>query len=239
MAFRPRILVVEDDPKLQRVLMTTMQHMGGDPQCVSGGAEAISRVEGEKFDGVFVDWDNPDSDPLELTRRIRRSASNSKIPVAMLSSRKDQRDVSRSFQAGTTFFLAKPFGTNEIERLLNATRGAMLEDRRCYDRVALNIPTLCEWGKKRGTRRVAGESLNLSLNGILLKVTPPPEKGVSITLDLALPKALGHLLVKGIVTRQGPGEQTAVRFANLTREQEERLEKLITNQPSSRLFAHD
>lgn len=238
MAFRPRILVVEDDPELQRVLITTMQHLGGDPQCVSGG-EAISRVEGEKFDGVFVDWDNPDSDPMELTRCIRRSASNSKIPVAMLSSRKDQHDVSRSFQAGTTFFLAKPFGPNEIERLLNATRGAMLEDRRCYDRVPLNIPALCEWGKKRGTRRVAGESINLSLNGILLKVNPPPEKGISISLDLALPKALGHFLVRGIVVRQGPGEQAAVRFAHLTGDQEERLESLITRQPTGRLFAHD
>jgi DNA-binding response OmpR family regulator len=236
MAFRPRILVVEDDPALQRLLETTMEHMGTEPYCVVAGREAMSLVEADKFDGAFVDWDNRGSDPEELTQHIRRSPSNSKIPVAMLSARTDQGDIARGFKAGATFFLAKPFGANELERLLNATRGAMLEDRRRYQRVPLNVPALCEWGQKRSLKRIAGRSINLSSSGLLLKLTPQPEAGIAVSVELLLPDQHRGLVLRGIVARTGPGDQVAVRFVYLAKEQQERLENFVSCHPASSLF---
>jgi hypothetical protein len=171
-----------------------------------------------------------------LTQRIRRSPSNAKIPVAMLSARADQGDIARGFKAGATFFLAKPFGANELERLLNATRGAMLEDRRRYQRVPTNIPTLCEWGRKRGAKRIAGRSINVSSNGLLLKLTPAPEAGVAVSVELLLPGQQKALVLKGVVTRSGPGDHVAVRFVYLAKEQRERLENFVSSHPGSSLF---
>ena len=236
MAFRPKILIVEDDPALQRLLETTMEHMGTEPYCVVGGQEARSLVETDKFDGAFVDWDNQGFDPEELTQHIRRSPSNSKIPVAMLSARTDQGDIARGFKAGATFFLAKPFGANELERLLNATRGAMLEDRRRYQRVPLSAPTLCEWGKMRGSRRTAGRSVNLSSSGLLMRLTPQPEAGIVVSVELLLPDQHKCLVLRGIVARTGPGDQVAVRFVSLAKEQQERIENFVTSHPGSSLF---
>ena len=236
MAFRPKILVVEDDPTLQRLMETTMRHMGAEPRCIGAERDATSMVETEKLDGAFVDWDNHGLNPEELTQRIRRSKSNSKIPVAMLSARTDQRDIARGFKAGATFFLAKPFGTNEIERLLNASRGTMLEDRRRYQRVPLQVPTLCDWGQKRQAKRITGRSLNVSSSGLLLKISPQPEAGVAVSVELLLPGQQKSLVLKGIVARSGPSDHIAIRFVYLAREQQERLENFVSSHPASALF---
>jgi DNA-binding response OmpR family regulator len=235
MAFRPKILIVEDDPTLRQLLETTLQHMGTDPCGVRIGREAMSLVETSKFDGAFVDWDNGGFDPEELTQRIRRSRSNSKIPVAMLSARTNHGDVARGFKAGATFFLAKPCGANEIEHLLNATRGAMLEDRRRYQRVPISIPTLCEWGQKRGVKHISGRSINLSSSGLLMRLAPTPDAGIAISVELRLPGQQRGLVLKGIVARSGPGDQVAVRFVYLAKEQQERLESFISTHSGSSL----
>ncbi|MBZ5515766.1 MAG: response regulator [Acidobacteriia bacterium] len=236
MTFRPKILVVEDDPQLQHMLETIMRHMGADPRCIVPGQQAISLVETNKFDGAFVDWDARDFDAADLTQRIRRSKSNAKIPIAMLSTRSHQEDVARGFKAGATFFLSKPFGANELERLLNATRGAMLEDRRRYQRVPLSVPTLCEWGQKRRARRIAGRIVNVSSGGLLMKLTPRPEAGTAVSVELRLPGQATGLVLRGMVARAGPGDQVAVRFVYLAKEQQERLENFVSQHPDSSLF---
>jgi hypothetical protein len=195
-------------------------------------------VEMEKFDGAFVDWDCQNLCPEELTLRIRKSKSNSGIPVAMLSTRPDQTDFTRGFKAGSTFFLAKPFGLKELECLLNATRGAMLEERRRYQRVSINISILCEWIEGRSIKHVAARSVNISCTGVLIKITPRPEAGVAASVELPLPRPHTKLVLKVIVVRAGPGELVALRFLNPTKDQQEQLENFVCGYPtaSSPLF---
>jgi CheY-like chemotaxis protein len=239
MPFRPKILVVEEDPELQRLLFTTMQHMGADPFSFEAPEAVKAFVETEKFDGAFVDWDCRNLCPEELTVRIRKSKSNSGIPVAMLSNRPDQSDAIRGFKVGATFFLAKPFGLKELECLLNATRGAMLEERRRYQRVAINISILCEWKEGRSSKHVAGRSVNISGTGVLMKMTPRPEAGVAASVELPLPRPQTKVALKAVVVRSGPGEHVALRFLHLTKDQQEQLEKFISGCPtdSSALFS--
>ena len=233
MAFRPKILVVEEDPELQHLLVTTIQHMGADACCFEEPETVKSLVETEKFDGAFVDWDCHNLDPEELTVRIRKSKSNAGIPVAMLSTRPDQIDAVRGFKVGTTFFLAKPFGSRELEHLLNATRGAMLEERRLYQRVAVNLSILCEWKEGRISKHIAGRSINISTTGVLMKMTPRPEAGVAVTVEFAPPRPQTKLALKAMVVRTGPGDNVALRFLQLTKDQQEQLEIFICGSPTS------
>src|SRR6185503_19667967 len=117
MSFRPRLLVVASNPHLQNLLVTTIQHMGCDAVCSSSSEDPASMVESQKFEGALIDWDIEGLDPEKLTERIRKSSSNSGIPVAILSNRNLQSDVGRGFKVGATFFLAKPFGSRELEHL--------------------------------------------------------------------------------------------------------------------------
>ena len=232
MAFRPRLLVVVDNPDLQRLLTTTIQHMGSDAICSSSSEDLPSLVESEKFDGALIDWDNDTLNPEELTGNIRKSSSNSGIPIAILGNRPLQSDVGGGFKVGATFFLAKPFGSRELEYLLNATRGAMIEERRRYQRVAADVPILCEWKDGRRSKHITGRTLDLSSSGVLLKLNPMPQKGVAVDLELNFPRPLTKLCIKGIVVRTGPGEKVALRFFNLTKPQQEQLETFVIARPA-------
>lgn len=238
MAFRPRLLVVVDNPDLQHLLATTIQHMGSDAVCSSSSEDLPSLVKSQKFDGALIDWDSDALNPEELTGNIRKSSSNCGIPIAILGNRPLQSDVGGGFKVGATFFLAKPFGSRELEHLLNATRGAMLEERRRYQRVAVNFSILCEWKEGRSARHVAGRSVNISSTGVLMKLTPRPEAGVAIAVEFALPRPQAKLSLKTMVARTGPGENVALRFLNLPRDQQEHLEKFIADFPinSNSLF---
>jgi len=227
------MLVVEEDPELQHLLVTTIQHMGAEACCFEAPETVKSLVETVKFDGAFVDWDCHNLDPEELTVQIRKSKFNAGIPVAILSTRPDQIDAVRGFKVGATFFLAKPFGSRELEHLLNATRGAMLEERRLYQRVALNISILCEWKEGRISKHVAGRSVNISSTGVLMKMRPRPEAGVAVTVEFALPRPQTKLALRAMVVRTGPGDNVALRFLQLTKDQQEQLESFITGSPTT------
>lgn len=232
MAFRPRLLVVVDNPDLQRLLVSTIEHMGSDPVCTSSGEDLTYLIEYEKFDGALIDWDYDAMSPEKLTGSIRKSRSNSDIPIAILGNRRFQTDVGRGFKVGATYFLAKPFGSRELEYLLNATRGAMLEERRRHKRVAANVPILCEWKDGRRMIHITGRTLDLSASGVLLKLTPRPQRGVAVALELSLPSSQSKLNLRGVVVRTGPGEKVALRFLNLTRLHQEQLEIFVTTRPT-------
>jgi CheY-like chemotaxis protein len=236
MAFRPKILVVESDPALRRQIESTLNLMGSEPSCVVAEEDVESRIETEKCDAAFLDWDNPAVNPEALIRLIRRSKSNAKIPVVILSGRTTTREAAKGFGAGATFFLAKPFNTNELGRLLNAARGSMLEERRRYERVPLGVPTLCEWGHRQGQRRASGRSVNISSTGPLVKLSPIPERGTAVSVELLLPGQRRSLRLKGIAARVGPGDQAAVRFVQIDEQQRELLETFVACQPASPLF---
>ena len=133
---------------------------------------------------------------------------------------------------GATFFLAKPFGSRELECLLNATRGTMLEERRRYQRVAANISILCEWKVGRNSRHITGRSINISSTGVLMKMTPRPEAGDAVMVELPLPRPQTKLVLRAMVARTGPGENVALHFLQLARNQQEQLENFVTGFPT-------
>ncbi len=236
MPFKPRILVIETDPEVSRLITSTLQLMGTDPCLVTNRSEAGARIEGEKLDGAFIDWDNAQFDVLEIMQCIRNSRSNAKIPIALLGGGSELTQVSKGIASGATFFLAKPFGSKELARLLNATRGMMLEERRRYQRVPLSVPALCRWGLKRSAKSVTGRAMNISGSGMLLKLSPRPEAGTAVGTELTLPGARAPLSLQGVVVRSGPGEQVGVQFGRLGRAEHELIETFITAHPNSSLF---
>ena len=104
MAFRPRIVVVEDDPSVLQLMGEVLDQMGAEPRLVGNPVQAAELIEREKFDGAFLDLRMPEMDGLELARRIRHSSSNSHIPIIMITG-VGGAVVKESFDAGVNFFL--------------------------------------------------------------------------------------------------------------------------------------
>ena len=198
------------------------------PCSLGSSQEASSLVETEKFDGAFIDWDACDLSGEELTRRIRRSKSNAKIPIAMLTARTETCIVAEGFEAGVTYHLAKPFGAKELRGLLNASRGTMLVERRRYNRWPKTFQVICKWGAKGARKRIAGTSIDVSTTGMLMTLFPEPEVGTALSLELLLPEAPKGLVLKGVVLRRHAARHVAIRFIRAPAEQEELLETYLS-----------
>lgn len=74
--FKPRILVVDDEQQMLRLLCEVLTQLGAEPQGFSSSRNAAEIVNFQKFDGVLLDWMMPEMDGLELAERIRGSNSN-------------------------------------------------------------------------------------------------------------------------------------------------------------------
>jgi CheY-like chemotaxis protein len=227
MPFKPKILVLEGDAATLGLVETTLMRMGAEPHGYASGQEGARLIDHEKYDAVFVDWDNLDLAGGELVRHVRCSRSNAQIPVAMFTASTGTHAIADAFKEGVTLFLSKPFGAKELERLLNTSRGTMLEERRRYQRVVLAVPVICEWGKKRGFKRITGRSMNVSSTGMLMRLFPQPEVGAKASVELILPTSKQSLKLEAVVVRTGAGRQVAVQFSQLTAAQRDLLEDYV------------
>lgn len=223
MSYKPKILVVDNDKATLRQFEATLSAMGATPCCLNSSRQAAMRLNKEKFDGVFLNWDIPELKGEDLTRMIRRSKSNATIPIAMLTGRHDTDAIAQGFKLGVTFFLSKPVSAKEIARLLNASRGAMLEDRRRYHRVPLRVPVVCQWEN----RKVTGESVNVSVRGLLLAVNPTPKPAANVALQLALPLPPAELKLEGTVARTAPENCVGIKFNRVDPDQEQTLKAYV------------
>lgn len=208
MAFKPKILVVEDDKAMLQLLGDVLAQMGAEPRLVASSAHAAELIEREKFDGIFLDLIMPAPDGLELARRVRRSKSNSTVPLVMITASPEPAAIEESFQAGVNFFLHKPVTAQHLGKLLNAARGLMLEERRRYQRAPVALLVRCAWRD----HPVTGQSVNLSASGVLVELPELPPVGAGVELEFSLPGSPRSLTLAGVVARQQSADSVGIRF---------------------------
>jgi two-component system, OmpR family, KDP operon response regulator KdpE len=117
-----KVLVVDDDPSLLKVLRIGLTARGDDVLVAHSGAEAINQVALVAPDLVILDLGLPDLDGLEVTRRVR---AFSNVPIVVLSAYGDEHRKVEALDSGADDFVTKPFGMAELEaRLRVALRHA-------------------------------------------------------------------------------------------------------------------
>lgn len=107
----PRILIVDDEPAIQRFLKTALS--GGEFTLVQveTGQAALVAAATEKPDVILLDLGLPDLDGVEVIERIRQW---SQVPILILSVRDRETDKVRALDAGADDYLTKPFGVGEL-----------------------------------------------------------------------------------------------------------------------------
>jgi two-component system KDP operon response regulator KdpE len=106
-----RILVVDDEPQITRVLRTTLSSHGYDIRVANDGETALEIMKDWKPDLVITDLSMPNMDGLELCRRLRVSTQ---IPIIVLSVRGEERTKVKALDAGADDYVTKPFGIEEL-----------------------------------------------------------------------------------------------------------------------------
>jgi len=106
-----RILVVDDEPQIRRVLRTTLTAKGYEVQDARTGEEALEAVRKSRFDLVLLDVNMPGMGGLETCRALR---TNSEIAIIMLTVRDSEQDTVAALDAGADDYVTKPFSTPEL-----------------------------------------------------------------------------------------------------------------------------
>jgi DNA-binding response OmpR family regulator len=124
MAPSSRILLVDDDPKLCRLIADYLRPFGFDTTSVHTGPEGLEQALSGAYDAVILDCMLPGIDGFEVLRRLRRTSS---VPVLMLTALGDESDRIVGLELGADDYVPKTFSTRELlARLRAVTRRAGL-----------------------------------------------------------------------------------------------------------------
>jgi len=106
-----RILVVDDESQITRVLRTSLSSQGYDIRVANDGETALEIMKDWTPDLVITDLSMPNMDGLELCRRLRKGT---KIPIIVLSVRGEEKTKVQALDAGADDYVTKPFGIEEL-----------------------------------------------------------------------------------------------------------------------------
>jgi len=106
-----RILIVDDEPKIVRLVSDYLEAAGFGVLTARSGEEALMRVRTERPDLVVLDLGLPGLDGLDVTRTLRRDGE---LPVIMLTARDDETDRIIGLELGADDYVTKPFSPREL-----------------------------------------------------------------------------------------------------------------------------
>ena len=111
-----KILVVDDEPDICRLIRRYAEHDGFETVGVSNGAEAVEICRKQDFDLIIMDIMMPEMDGFTAVRKIREQKD---IPVLMLSARGAEYDKLFGFEVGADDYVTKPFSPGELMARVN------------------------------------------------------------------------------------------------------------------------
>ncbi|HYU81402.1 MAG TPA: response regulator, partial [Candidatus Polarisedimenticolia bacterium] len=103
-----RILFVDDEEQIRKLLSTWLARHGYEVTVANDGWEALKAIRTKAPDLVITDVNMPNMNGLELTRRLRADHRTARIPVIMLSARKQADDVLTGYAEGADEYIPKP-----------------------------------------------------------------------------------------------------------------------------------
>ena len=157
---KPRILVVDDEPQLTRVLRTGLKSRGYDVLAAEDGQSGFKLFQEWKPDLVITDLAMPNMDGLELCRRLR---AISQVPIIILSAKGEEPIKVEALDIGADDFVTKPFGIDELlARLRAALRRAKSQPGTQTEETLIEV----------GDLRVDLESRSVSVGGREVHLTP-------------------------------------------------------------------
>lgn len=109
-----RILVVDDDKQIVRLLKSYLQDAGFDVLTAFDGQSALQTIRRERPDLVVLDLQLPGYDGWEITRRLRADDHLAATPVLMLTARVQDADKILGLELGADDYLTKPFNPDEV-----------------------------------------------------------------------------------------------------------------------------
>jgi DNA-binding response OmpR family regulator len=179
---RTRLLMIDDDRKLCRLVATYLEPLGFDVVAIHTGPEGVERAtaDGETWHAIILDVMLPGMDGFDVLKRIR---ARSHVPVLMLTARGDETDRIVGLEVGADDYLPKTFSTRELlARLRAVLRRSALS---AAAKPGADAPP---------TELVIGPlRINIDARSVVLDAQPLPLTPVEFDLLACLAKARGRV----------------------------------------------
>lgn len=109
-----RVLVVEDDPGVARMVEMMLALEGHDAELVTDGRTAVQRLDGSPPALVILDVMIPEVDGLQVLRELRSRPRWAEVPVVVCSALASDEDVWEGWSSGADYYLVKPFELDHL-----------------------------------------------------------------------------------------------------------------------------
>jgi CheY-like chemotaxis protein len=218
-----RALVVDDEPIVCQQISTILLSAGMNTLSLSRSSEAPQILDEGIFDVVFLDLHMPAPDGIDLARHMRSSRLNRATPIIMISDDQRPSALSVGFAAGANFFLYKPINKERLLKLVRATQGAMEAERRRTRRVPIHSKVRLRFGAEE----LQGETVDVSMSGLLLRVPRTAPIGSSLRMSVELSQGAKPLQISGSVVRLQGADHMGIHLDHLTHSDSERLQEFL------------
>ena len=119
----PTVLVVDDDPVIQKLLQVNFEMEGYDVEVAGDGQEGLDRARAARPDVVLLDVMMPKLNGLEVATALKADPATRSIPIIMLSAKAQSADVQAGVEAGVDDYITKPFDPLDLlERVAGLLR---------------------------------------------------------------------------------------------------------------------
>lgn len=183
-----RLLVVDDEPDIVRLISRYAEREGYEVTCAGDGSEAVKLCEKQDFDLIVMDVMMPDTDGFTACKQIRRSKD---IPVLMLSARGTEVDKLFGFEVGVDDYVTKPFSPKELMARIKvilrrhaAAAPQKQENQLTIGGIEIDLPG--------HTVRIDGEKTELTAKEYGILVYLARNKGIVLSRDQILNEVWGY-----------------------------------------------
>ena len=172
-----RILVVEDEKRLNRIISEALEDEGYSVDSCFNGLDALDYAAGADYDVIILDIMMPKMDGLEVVRRLR--AGGNSTPVLFLTARDSVADRVTGLESGGDYYLVKPFDFQELMAVVRVmTRKYTGNRSNVYTIADLSLDTTA----KTVTR--AGKNIELTAKEFALLEYMMRNKGVVLSREM-------------------------------------------------------
>ncbi len=176
----------------------------------------LDLLANEHFDLLVVDWDGTEHG-LEVLAQSRQRSAN-RDAIVMLAT--TERDPARFLERGANLILYKPLTLQALERHLRSAHLLMQDERRRYNRYAIELPVAIRTPEGR---QVLGKGYSLSEGGIALQFSERLDTQGVLQVEFVLPQEKLAMQLTGKLAWVNSDLHTGIRFVRLTSETREQL----------------
>jgi len=124
-----RVLIVDDDPDIQKLVSYNFGQAGFEVATAGTGQKALESVQKQAPDLIILDLMLPDIDGMEVCRTLRQRDNSRRIPIIMLTARGEEIDRVIGFELGADDYVSKPFSQRELILRVKSIFRRMKEQR--------------------------------------------------------------------------------------------------------------